>query len=68
MSSLRFFKGIFFQGNIFFKGMLVSRGLNMRMWLLFVLFTCLSGALYLSFGTPEYNEKASELVSQLEEM
>jgi hypothetical protein len=39
----------------------------MRMWLLFVLFTCLSGALYLSFGTPEYNEKASELVGQLED-
>jgi len=40
----------------------------MRMWLLFVLFVCLSGALYLSFGTPEYNEKAAELVSQLEKM
>jgi hypothetical protein len=38
------------------------------MWLLFILFVCLSGALYLSFGTSEYNEKASELVSQLEEM
>ncbi len=39
----------------------------MRMWLLFVLFVCLSSALYLSFGTPEYNEKASELVGKLEE-
>jgi len=38
------------------------------MWLLFVLLTCLSGALYLSFGTSEYNDKASELVSQLEDM
>ncbi len=40
----------------------------MRMWLLFILFVCLSGALYLSFGTSEYNDKASELVSQLEDM
>ena len=45
-----------------------SRGSKMRMWLLFVLFVCLSGALYLSFGTPEYSEKASELVGQLEDM
>jgi hypothetical protein len=52
----------------FNKGISDSRGMKMRMWLLFVLFACLSGALYLSFGTPEYNEKASELVSQLEDL
>lgn len=40
----------------------------MRMWLLLVLFVCLSAALYLGFGTSDYAERSAELVSQLESL
>jgi len=40
----------------------------MRLWLLMILFVSLAGALYLGFGTSDYAEKSSELVSQLEDL
>jgi hypothetical protein len=38
------------------------------MWLLFVLFVCLSGALYLQFGSSEYRDRSSELMAEFEDM
>ncbi|MEJ8568663.1 hypothetical protein [Elongatibacter sediminis] len=40
----------------------------MRMWLLLILLVCVSGALYLGFGSHEYSERSSEIVSQLENL
>lgn len=40
----------------------------MRLWLLLILFVCLSAALYLGFGTPEYGERSTELVNTLENL
>ena len=45
-----------------------TRGKVMRVWLLLVLFVCLAGALYLGFGSPSYEEKSAELITQLEDM
>jgi hypothetical protein len=38
------------------------------MWLLLILLVCLSGALYLEFGSSEYRDKSSELIAELENM
>jgi len=46
----------------------LTGGLDMRLWLLMILFVSLAGALYLGFGTSDYAEKSSELVSQLEDL
>lgn len=43
-----------------------SRGKDMRIWLLLLLFVVLAGSFYLGFGSPEYGEKAAELVAGLE--
>lgn len=40
----------------------------MRIWLLLILFACLSAALYLGFGTSEHAERSAELVSKLENL
>ncbi len=39
----------------------------MRVWLLLILFVCLSAALYLGFGSPNYEERTHEILSQLED-
>ena len=45
----------------------VSRGKDMRIWLLLFLFVVLAGSFYLGFGSPEYGEKTAEMVATLEE-
>lgn len=49
-------------------GFAQKRGNTMRMWLLLILLVCVSGALYLGFGSHEYSERSSEIVSQLENL
>ena len=44
-----------------------SRGKDMRIWLLLLLFVILASSFYLGFGAPEYGEKSAELVATLEE-
>jgi len=43
-----------------------SRGKDVRIWLLLLLFVVLAGSFYLGFGSPEYGEKTGDLVASLE--